>query len=69
MWCGILIVIAGVVLLGQNLGMIPYEVWEYVVPVLLILWGTGIIVGKSAFWCVPGERGGDEGRRQLDRPI
>ncbi len=48
MWCGILIVIGGVVLLGQSLGLVPYEVWEYIVPVLLIMWGGRDHCGKES---------------------
>ncbi len=69
MWCGILIVIGGVVLLGQSLGLVPYEVWEYIVPVLLIMWGGGITAGKRASWCVPREADRYEGRRQIDGPL
>ncbi len=69
MLCGILIVIAGVVLLGQTMGLIPYDVWSYLVPVLLILWGAGIIAGRSWSWCVPRESRYQEGGRRLDGPL
>ena len=53
MWCGYAIVLIGVVFLLGNLGVLPVGAWDYIWPSLLIIWGIGIIRGRSGFWCVP----------------
>ncbi len=61
MWCGYLIAFIGVVFLLSNLGMLPYEAWDYIWPLLLIIWGIGIARGRPGFWCVlPGADDGEK---------
>ncbi len=61
MWCGYLIAFIGVVFLLSNLGMLPYEAWDYIWPLLLIVWGIGIAWGRPGFWCVlPGANDGEK---------
>jgi len=47
---GILLIIAGSILLLNTLGLVPWQVWENVRhfwPVLIILWGFQVIAGKG----------------------
>lgn len=47
---GLLAIFAGIILVANNLGIIPWEFWDVVVrfwPVLLILWGIRMIIGHS----------------------
>ena len=52
MWFGYFIAFIGVVFLLQNLDILPYGVWDYIWPSLLIVWGIGIARGQPGFWCV-----------------
>lgn len=49
---GVFFIIAGIILIGNALGAIPWEFWNHVWqfwPILLILWGINIILGNNPF--------------------
>ena len=49
---GTLILSVGVLLLLQTLGFIAWEVWNFVGPCLLIVWGGAILLKPESFlWC------------------
>lgn len=42
----------GILLLLQTLEVIAWEVWEFVGPLLLIVWGIAVISKPGSFvWC------------------
>jgi hypothetical protein len=47
MFLGGLIVIIGVIMLLQTMGIIPGSVWSYLWPVAIILVGVSIILKKN----------------------
>ena len=46
---GILILSVGILLLLQNLGLISWEIWDFVGPGLLIVWGGAILLKPESF--------------------
>ncbi|MFA5012952.1 MAG: DUF5668 domain-containing protein [Candidatus Paceibacterota bacterium] len=54
MFIGIAIVIIGVVILMQNLGIITYNAWQIIWPALIILLGLSLIFKSSC--CRSGRR-------------
>ncbi len=46
-WPTVLIIL-GVILLLQNLGLIPADIWKYW-PILLVLWGINILLRRAAW--------------------
>jgi hypothetical protein len=40
--CGVFLLLAGLLLLGKELGWIPFQT-EWLFPAILIAWGSGII--------------------------
>lgn len=44
---GIMIAVAGVLLLAGNLGRIPGNVWNYIWPVLIIWFGITMLIGRG----------------------
>jgi len=50
-FCGVVIIMAGLLFLFQNLGYIS-GVWHFIWPSLLILWGVSIILRPHhSYWC------------------
>ncbi len=43
---GIALVVLGVVWLLSNLGIVPENWWELILPVLLVAWGVAIWLGS-----------------------
>ncbi|RMF60295.1 MAG: hypothetical protein D6743_15180 [Calditrichaeota bacterium] len=48
---GALILVAGVLLLLQNLELLPWEIWGFVGPVFLIVWGVLVLRNPGAGVC------------------
>ncbi|MFA5927001.1 MAG: DUF5668 domain-containing protein [Patescibacteria group bacterium] len=47
MWFGITLLLVGVVLLLQNLGLLPADSWDVIWPVLFIVLGASIIFRRA----------------------
>ena len=51
MFIGIIVVLAGILFLLQNLGIITGSVWGILWPLLVIVIGLGILFGRrNRFW-------------------
>jgi len=55
---GLLILSVGILLLLQTLELIRWEIWEFLGPALLIIWGIAIIRNPDSWCCVYPYRGG-----------
>ena len=50
LFCGVVIFSIGSLWLMENLGMIPDNWWEYVLPAILISWGLSYILAYFRFY-------------------
>ena len=57
---GILILSTGILLLLQTLDLILWELWEFVGPTLLIIWGVAIIKNPGVWCCCLPYRGASQ---------
>lgn len=53
MWFGFGLVLVGVLLLLNNLGIIKGDTWGYIWPAAIILFGLNILFGKKDKGCCP----------------
>ncbi len=47
MWIGIFLVCAGILLILDNMNIIRGDVWNYIVPLFLILLGISLLMKKG----------------------
>ena len=59
---GVLILSVGVLLLLQTLELIRWEIWEFLGPALLIIWGIAIIRNPDSWCCAYPYRRGAQSR-------
>lgn len=48
---GLIVVIIGMLMLLQTMGLIPGSFWDYVWPIIIILFGLSILKKKNGWNC------------------
>lgn len=48
MFWGVLLILAGLILLGSKLHFIPGDFWDYLWPLVLIAWGAKVIFDRRS---------------------